>query len=422
MEGRNKNLRTAKRIKNDEFYTQESDIEMEILQHPDYVRQFRGKSVLCDCDDPASSGFVAFFLRQFHALGIHCLTATCKAPDGRPAFAATWHRQEDGTLRMETIPLPGDGGFDSPACIGILKEADIVCTNPPFSLWRSYVELLYTYRKQFVIIGSLNAATYTDTFRLLRDGQISIGYTHPKQFRQPDGTLKSFGNIVWFTNFDLDKRHRPLPLTRQYDGHEGLYPMYCNFDAIDCARVKDIPMDYAEGFLLPGGIPDMWPPEQYTVAAPDLSSVRPLPDRLCVLHRTTGDFVLSCGRAKEDVAARLLSMGVPENGMRYRSGYMGVPVSYIKKACPSQFEIIARDRHGCADAVPIRPIGKAWCDLYFSQGNTGHMTPSMRNLVLIVDGKARQPYGRVIIRRIVGENRRFIRDSFIVCDAACSDL
>lgn len=240
------NLRKAKEAKNDEFYTQMDDIVSEIAQHPDYVKHFQGKTVFCNCDDPESSNFVEFFRLFFHTLGLKKMIATHYTKDGSPSYKLEWsgEKLKDDTVNLIKTPLQGDGDFRSPECIELLKEADIVCTNPPFSLYREYVGLLEEYQKEFVIIGSMNSIAYKEIFPLLKDGRMYIGYTCPKEFLQPDGTRKKFGNITWFTNLDIDKIHEPLPLTKLYHGNEGKYPKYENFDAINVNKVTDIPKDY----------------------------------------------------------------------------------------------------------------------------------------------------------------------------------
>lgn len=253
------NLRKAKEAKNDEFYTQLDDIVAEIAQHKDYVRQFQGKTVFCNCDDPEWSSFVEFFRKFFNKLGLKKMISTHFNKDGSPSYKLEWSGEKinGDTVNMIKTPLNGDGDFRSQECIELLKEADIVVTNPPFSLFREYVALLMEYGKQFVIIGNLNAIAYKEVFPLLKDNKMFIGYSSgSKSFKVPDGYDSSrvyvkdgvkyakFGNICWFTNLDLDKSHEPLPLTQNYYGNEEKYPKYDNYDAIDCGKVSDIPKDY----------------------------------------------------------------------------------------------------------------------------------------------------------------------------------
>jgi len=239
----NSSLHAAKRAKNDEFYTQLTDIEKE-LQH--YKPHFKGKVVLCNCDDPEWSGFWTYFSQNFAHLGLKKLISTHYEKG-----TTTYKLEFDGRLNSEgkavvrQISLMGDGDFRSDECVGILHEADIVVTNPPFSLFREYVAQLVEHRKQFLIIGNQNAITYKETFKLIRGNQIWLGISKPKEFGQPDGTLKTFGNIGWFTNLSHKKRNEELILFRTYAGNENLYPKYDNYDAIEVSKVTDIPVDYA---------------------------------------------------------------------------------------------------------------------------------------------------------------------------------
>ena len=253
------NLRKAKKNKNDEFYTLLPDIIQEIAQHKDYVRHFQGKTVLCNCDDPEWSSFVEFFRKFFHKLGLKKMISTHYNKDGSPSYKLEWYGEKinGDTVNMIKTPLEGNGDFRSEECIELLKEADIVVTNPPFSIAREYfIPILYKYSKKFVIIGDLNWVAYKDVFPLFKDNRMFYGYTPVKEFRVPDGTegkgvyvkdgitYQKFGNKVWFTNLDLDKAHEPRTLTKNYYGNEERYPKYENYDAIECGRVEDIPKDY----------------------------------------------------------------------------------------------------------------------------------------------------------------------------------
>lgn len=253
------NLRRAKAQKNDEFYTQLEDIEAEISQHGDYVRQFEGKIVLCNCDDPEWSNFFVFFKNHFKQLKIKKLIATHFNPDGSPSYKMEWEGEmlNGDMVNLIKTPLTGNGDFRSPECIELLKEADVVVTNPPFSIAREYfIPSLYQYNKKFVVIGDMNWAAYKGIFPLLQRGEMFFGYTGVKKFRVPEDKngknvyvengvkFEKFGNKIWYTNFDLDKYHEPLILTKNYNGNESRYPHYENFDAIDCNKISDIPKDY----------------------------------------------------------------------------------------------------------------------------------------------------------------------------------
>lgn len=255
------NLRKAKEQKNDEFYTQLEDIEAEISSHPDYVRQFQDKIVLCNCDDPEWSSFYEFFRQHFNQLGLKKLITTHFNMDGSPSYKLEWSGEKlgDDTVNMIKTPLQGNGDFRSDECIELLKEADIVVTNPPFSLFREYIALLEEYGKKWIVIGNKNAIAYKEFFPLLRDGKAFVGYnagngTMHFATKHTDNGIGAITNSVpsyWYTNFDIDKTHEELPLNKNYKGNENNYPRYYNYDAIDISAVKDIPKDYYE----PMGVP-----------------------------------------------------------------------------------------------------------------------------------------------------------------------
>ena len=260
----NANLAAAKRAKNDEFYTRREDIEAE-LSH--YEQHFRGKTVYCNCDDPASSEFWKFFVRVFRPWGLKKLIATHFEPDARN-FAYKIEISDPGEAVIGMVPgkapIQSNGDFRSAACVALLEEADIVVTNPPFSLFREYVAQLMGYGKKFLIIGSMNAITYKEFFPLLKDNKVWIGYTSPKKFLMPDGGIKSFGNIMWFTNLDIPKRHRPLDLRGNYFAPEK-YPGYDNYDAVEVSRVSDIPCDYDGVMGVPITFMGQYCPEQFEI-------------------------------------------------------------------------------------------------------------------------------------------------------------
>lgn len=167
----------------------------------------------------------------------------------------------------ELTELHGDGDFRSEECLELLDEADIVVTNPPFSLFREYVATLMERKKKFIVIGSQNAITYKEIFPLLKDNDVWLGSTHPKEFMQRDGTIKKFGNICWFTNLDIKKRHEELILVKKYVGHEDEYPIYDNYDAINVDKVKDIPYDYMGVMGVPITFLDKYNPDQFELVA-----------------------------------------------------------------------------------------------------------------------------------------------------------
>lgn len=286
MAGNNSNLGAAKRAKNDEFYTQLTDIEKE-LRH--YRKHFEGATVLCNCDDPFESNFFKFFVLNFTRLGLKKLIATCyegsavaEYRDGKAkpykAVVTTVHDTTgDGGVDMEDVrnlfelgenelvELEGNGDFRSEECLALLDEADIVVTNPPFSLFREYVSILMEHEKKFIVIGSQNAITYKEFFPLLKDDKVWLGSTHPKEFIQRNGTVKKFGNICWFTNLDIKKRHEELILVKKYAGHEDEYPKYDNYDAINVDKVTDIPLDFAGVMGVPITFLDKYSPDQFEI-------------------------------------------------------------------------------------------------------------------------------------------------------------
>lgn len=244
MKKRNSNLHKARKNKNDEFYTQLPDIENE-LKH--YRKHFKGKTVFCNCDDPIDSGFYTYFVLNFAFLGLKKLICThfdSKKPSYKLEITGNVSYSKVKEPKVVKTPLKQNGDFRSPECIELLKKADIVVTNPPFSLFREYVDQLIKYDKKFLIIGNQNAYTYKDIFKLIKDNNIWIGYTHPKSFKRPNGSVKKFGNICWFTNLKIGKQNEELILYKTYKDNEEYYPKYDNYDIINVNRIKDIPADY----------------------------------------------------------------------------------------------------------------------------------------------------------------------------------
>lgn len=304
-----RSLDAAKAAKEDEFYTQLTDIEHE-LQH--YWQHFRGKTVLCNCDDPYESNFFKYFALRFNQLGLKKLICTCYngSPvqgnellldfgDGSSEPKKIAYKVEitevkdmngDGTVDLSDVRylLQNDknvlsillsGDFRSPECIKLLKEADIVVTNPPFSLFREYLAQLMEYGKKFLILGNQNIITYKEVFPLLKDNKIWLGYkVGDMAFKVPDyfqprktrywqdesgQKWRSMGNICWFTNLDHQKRHETLDLICRYSPDE--YPKYDNYDGIDVGRTADIPCDYSGAMGVPITFLDKYNPEQFEI-------------------------------------------------------------------------------------------------------------------------------------------------------------
>ena len=252
------NLNKAKKAKNDEFYTLYSDVEKELAH---YQQHFKGKIVYCNCDNPEWSAFWRYFHINFSAMGLKKLIATYK---GNPTYKMeyTGGIDIDVTVSLRS-PLKGDGDFRSQECLDILKVADIVVTNPPFSLFREYVAQLMEYGKKFIIIGSKNAITYKDFFPLLKDNKVWIGYNNVNDFQQPDGSFKKFGNIGWFTNLGIKKRHEKIVLRKIYTPEE--YPTYDNYEAINVNKTVEIPSDYDGIMGVPISFLDKYNPNQFEI-------------------------------------------------------------------------------------------------------------------------------------------------------------
>ena len=294
----NDSLLKARRQKYDEFYTQLSDIENE-LRH--YTEHFRGKAVYCNCDDPSVSNFFHYFSYNFDRLGLKKLITACYRNQERDLFSrhdsdrAIWLEYSANTKGgripdAEDIGIHAfdeDGDFRTTECIELLKQADIVVTNPPFSLFREYVAQLVQYGKKFLIVGNQNAITYKEIFPLIKDNRIWLGLT-PKgrdmlfdvpegyaqelvatgkegsAYRVVEGIIKGrLGNAAWFTNLDHATRHEELILYKRYSPEE--YPAYDNYDAINVDRVAEIPMDWDGAMGVPVTFLDKHNPEQFEV-------------------------------------------------------------------------------------------------------------------------------------------------------------
>lgn len=262
----NTNLAAAKRAKNDEFYTRFEDIEAEVMK---YRKQFLNKIVYLPCDDPAEkkSEFWSFFVMNFERFGLKKLIATHYDENGR-AYKIWIDRDtsNDGYIDDSDAlqeDLEGNGDFRSPECVDILKECDIVCTNPPFSLFREFVSLIVTHKKQFLIIGNQNAFTYKESFQMIKTNQMWTGYNMVKKFYQPDGSIKEFGNVCWFTNMSTTKRVEEIILTKNFNSVD--YPQYDNNEAIEVSKVVNIPKNYKGVMGVPITFLDKYNPEQFEV-------------------------------------------------------------------------------------------------------------------------------------------------------------
>ena len=261
----NTSLRKADAVKNDEFYTQLTDIEKE-LSH--YKEHFKDKVVFCNCDDPEYSNFWKYFQLNFYHLGLKKLISTHYKVD-KPSYKMEIVRADKGAQMgipdYVKTPLQENGDFRSQECIDILQEADIVVTNPPFSLLREYLAQLMEYNKNFIIIGNKNCITYKEVFPLLKDNVIWIGYTSAETFLLPSGeiTKKMMGLTRWLTNLDISKRHEELFLYKNYTPEE--YPKYDNYDAINVDKTQDIPCDYYGTMGVPITFMDKYNPKQFEI-------------------------------------------------------------------------------------------------------------------------------------------------------------
>ena len=323
---RNVDLGAARTAKKDEFYTQLTDIEKEMRY---YKKHFQGKTVLCNCDDPFESNFFKYFVLNFNRLGLKKLIATCYSgspiagqqlslfdyidgntgnkEENRPYKAVVttvYDKTGDGGVDMldvaelfksgenELTELNGNGDFRSEECLALLDEADIVVTNPPFSLFREYVAVLMEHQKHFIIIGNVNAITYKEIFPLLRDNQIWIGasiHSGDRKFYVPDDyPLNAAGcgvdedgrrfirvkGVRWYTNLDLKQRHEEMILVKRYDSVE--YSMFDNYDAINIDKTTDIPCDYAGIMGVPITFMDKYSPDQFEIIGLIAGNIRGL--------------------------------------------------------------------------------------------------------------------------------------------------
>lgn len=372
----NRNLTKAKNAKNDEFYTQYQDIEKEINAYLEYnPTVFQDKTILLPCDDPEWSNFTKFFAQNFERFGLKRLISTSYAPESKlykGAYQPTLFETEspqfdkektivngkifilekditgDGKIDVDDLEwnyLEGDGDFRSKEITKLRDEADIIITNPPFSLFREFLAWIVEAEKEFVIIGNMNAITYKEVFPLIKEDRMWLGngftggnayFSTPTEREYANGVfnkdtgLVKFRNVIWFTNLDHGKRHQALQLMSMEDnikfnkklkGQE--YQKYDNYDAIEVPYTDAIPNDY--------------------------------------------------------------------------EGVMGVPISFLDKYSPEQFEIIGNGQT-MADELGIKPVGQKFVDDYYAQGNKGAINAKWNNLVFRRDDKVFVPYQRILIK------------------------
>ena len=396
---KNENLHKAKTQKNDEFYTQYEDIQLE-LNH--YEKHFEGKTVLCNCDDPYESNFCKFFLRNFNYLKLKRLICTSYSTSPVAGTQLSLFDYAEGktieghgfVLDVTHIPmrngrgvsdddiddllrsknhgvkeLDGIGDFRSEECIEYLKQADIVVTNCPFSLFREYVSTLIKFDKKFLIIGNQNALTYKEIFPLIKENKMWLGvHSGDMAFQVPDyyeekatrywqdatgQKWRSLGNVCWFTNLDIPKRHEDLILYEHYYGNEAEYPKYDNYDAINVDKVTKIPVDYV--------------PCWFNCPLSNLSNECEWalqegfdPSAMALCENLTGEkYIIESSCAEKC------------------NGVIGVPITFLDKYSPSQFILLGIMNTGEENAGIRLP-------------NTKHGRP-------IINGK--ELYLRVLIRR-----------------------
>lgn len=413
---KNADLNKAAKAKKDEFYTQLTDIEKEMRYYRDF---FRGKSVLCNCDDPFESNFFKYFAMNFNSLRLKKLIATCYATspvagkefeyyidqngqlsfDKRSDDAVSITRESarkpykieitevtdangDGRVDLSDVEyllknrkneltlLDGDGDFRSQECIDLMKQADVVVTNPPFSLFRAFVAQLVKYEKHFLIIGNINAVTYKEVFPLIMQNRIWLGasiHSGDREFRVPDSyPLNASGcridengtkyirvkGVRWFTNIDYAARHEDLVLYKHYTPEE--YPHYDNYDAIEVSKTADIPCDYYEEMGVPITYLDKHNPDQFDIVGSSRDLGRPMSEIAPKGSYETGGprFYLSvdCSqsvnvereRETEKRAERSATAGFTTESLSDArcNGIMGVPITFLDKFNPDQFEIV----------------------------------------------------------------------------------
>ena len=284
----NLNLRKASTAKKDEFYTQLSDIENE-LKH--YKKHFKDKVVYCNCDDPRVSNFFHYFSHNFEKLGLKKLITTCYKSQSMDLFSdnkseEAIYLEYTGDKNGNNVPDPdeigikklkSDGDFRSKESIALLKQADIVVTNPPFSLFREYVAQLIEHDKKFIIVGHQNAISYKEIFKLIKEDKMWLGYgfkggavhfinKHYEDYatagNHQEGMIRVSG-VTWFTNLDISKRHEDLILYKTYNPKE--YPKFDHYDAINVDKTNEIPMDYKGNIGVPITFLNKYSPEQFEI-------------------------------------------------------------------------------------------------------------------------------------------------------------
>lgn len=361
---KNSNLTRAKNAKNDEFYTQASDIENELKY---YKPHFNGKVVYCNCDDPTSSQFWRYFYRSFKYLGLKKLISTHYNMDGSSSYALIYEGGHDNADDFDEgvtkVDLKGNGDFRSPECVEYLKQSDVVVTNPPFSLARVYVKQLMDFDKDFLIVGNKNWITYKEIFPLLMNRQMWIGQNNVKQFQQPDGSIKKFGNVGWFTNMSLNKSTDQTVLWKRFNQDD--YPAYDNYAAFEVSKVADIPVD--------------------TEIEAEIFS-----ENLDGWKKTYGDDLVVLDDDGKVAKVKIERM------------ILGVPITFLDKYNPSSkvknhnlakmFEIVGFGSGSFGKSIGVGVYKEKYKSLL------GKTAPVAGNLYYVVDGRPKTPYKRILIR------------------------
>ena len=353
----------GKLTRDDEYYTRYDDIQNELNN---YVKEFENQIILCNCDDPYESNFFKFFIKNFNYLKLKKLI--CITYGGSPIVGTQMTLFDDDenamtpkngyVVQITSVPmkngrgvsdedinellmskkrgvkkLKDNGDFRSDECIKFLKEADIVVTNPPFSLFREYVKQLIDYDKKFIIVGRETSITFKDTFQYIMDNKAWYGYTHLKTFDRPDGTTKSFGNVTWFTNLYVSKHHEKFMSYSRYS--EESYNHYYNYDGIDIPKVSEIPNDYYGMMGVPLSFLDSWNPEEFEIIGMGQS----VPKK--IIHKTAGDEIHFINVETNEIVYRV-PYSVPE---RKRGNQLRIDRDGKPGEVPFGRLIIRRIRH-----------------------------------------------------------------------------
>lgn len=267
----NKKLNQAILKKDDEYYTQLKDIEKELVQ---YRHHFKDKVVFCNCDDYRHSNFVKYFAQHFKALGLKKLLAMTFCADGNTVLVAITGQIDEldsivnhSSPYLEITPVHHNGDFRNPESLAIVQLADVIVTNPPFSLFREFVDMLIAQNKQFLIIGNCNAISYKNCFSYIANNQLWLGFHCVRWFFRPTGELKEAARSFWFTNLSNTKRDSQLPLFKTYCADE--FASYDNYLAIEVAKTKDIPKDYQGVMGVPVTFLEKYNPKQFEIVGMD---------------------------------------------------------------------------------------------------------------------------------------------------------